>query len=138
MSFDTCLNDKNDKPIHLEQANESETRLSSLCSFIVPKFHGYYYSTLIINAIILLKNKLNIWLSYQQSLFSWNSGGLGITGMEPSNSEIERRQLQQQQPQQSQQPQPTAEVGHHGRHSHTGSGSITLPHIPGELSWGEL
>lgn len=49
--------------------------------------------------------------------------------MEPSYSEIERKQLQQQ----HQQQQPTAEVGRHGLHSHTGSGSVTLPHIPGEL-----
>jgi len=50
-----------------------------------------------------------------------------MPGMEPSNSEMERRQLQQQQP------PPNAEIGRNDLHSCSGSGSVTLPHIPGEL-----
>jgi hypothetical protein len=45
--------------------------------------------------------------------------------MEPSYAETERKHLQQQ--------QPGAEIEHRGLHSRNGSGSVTVPHIPGEL-----
>jgi hypothetical protein len=51
-----------------------------------------------------------------------NSGRSRITGME---SEVERRHLQQQQQQQ----QLDVEIGH----SVSGSGSVTVPHVPGEV-----
>jgi hypothetical protein len=49
-----------------------------------------------------------------------------MPGMEPSYTEMEQRHLQQKQP-------PGAEVEHHGLHSCSGSGSVTVPNIPGEL-----
>ncbi|XP_021924200.1 uncharacterized protein CG43867 isoform X3 [Zootermopsis nevadensis] len=48
------------------------------------------------------------------------SGRSGVIGMEPAYSEVERRRLQQQQ-------QLGVEIGH----SVGGSGSVTVPHIPG-------
>jgi transcription initiation factor TFIID subunit TAF12 len=60
-----------------------------------------------------------------------NSGRSGITGMESMHSEVERRHLQQQQQQQQQ--QLDVEIGHRGLHSVSGSGSVTVPHVPGEV-----